>query len=209
MSLKKLQEKIGAEPDGSFGPSTMKLAAKYFGLTPFQSAHFFGQVSHETGNFTIFEENLNYSAEGLLKTFKKYFPTYTLAQEYAKRPQRIANRVYASRMGNGDEKSGDGWRYRGRGAIQLTGKFNYEKFAKYIKNPGLSFESTSLVASDYAFESALFFFEVNSLWTICNQGVNTRVITQLTKRINGGTNGLDDRIQKTLKYYEYVKDGLG
>lgn len=207
MSLKNLQEKIGATPDGVFGPNTMKLATKYFNLTPFQSAHFFGQVAHETGNFTVFEENLNYSTEGLLKTFKKYFPTYTLAQEYARRPQRIANRVYANRMGNGDEASGDGWRYRGRGAIQLTGKFNYGKFATYSKDQRILLEP-GIVATEYAFESALFFFETNYLWKICDQGIHSRVITQLTRRINGGTNGLDDRIQKTLKYYEYVKGGV-
>ena len=107
-------------------------------------------------------------------------------------------------MGNGDEASGDGWKYRGRGALQLTGKANYEAFAKYLGNNEV-LENPDLVATKFAFESAMFFFERNKLWTICDQGINDASILALTKRINGGTHGLDDRMAKTKKYYEYVK----
>jgi putative chitinase len=109
-----------------------------------------------------------------------------------------------SRMGNGDPASGDGWKFRGRGALQLTGKANYEAFAKYLGNNEVM-ENPDLVATKYAFESAMFFFERNKLWTICDQGINDAAILALTKRINGGTHGLDDRKVKTYKYYNYVK----
>ena len=203
MSLKSLQEKIGVTADGNFGPTTMKKAVEFYKLTPIRAAHFFGQTAHETGGFTIFSENLNYSAEGLQKVFGKYFPD-DLEKSYAKQPEKIANRVYASRMGNGDEKSRDGWKFRGRGALQLTGKDNYTAFAQYLQKPEI-LTTPDLVATTYSFESAMFFFDKNKLWSICDQGINDAAILALTKRINGGTHGLDDRNQKTKKYYEYVK----
>lgn len=203
MSLTKLQEKIGSTPDGIFGPGTLKAAMTYYKLSAVQAAHFFAQTSHETGGFKLFSENLNYSVGGLQKTFGKYFPG-NLEESYAKQPEKIANRVYANRLGNGDEASGDGWKYRGRGAIQLTGKANYQAFSIYAKNPEI-LSSPDLVATVYAFESAMYFFSKNNLWEICNRGINDAVITALTKRINGGTNGLEDRKAKTYKYFGYVK----
>ena len=203
MSLKSLQEKIGVGADGAFGPGTMKAAMAFYKLTPVRAAHFFAQTAHETGNFKAFSENLNYSAKGLQGIFGKYFPGI-LEESYARQPEKIANRVYASRMGNGDETSGDGCKFRGRGALQLTGKANYEAFAKYLGNNEVM-ENPDLVATKYAFESAMFFFERNKLWAICDQGINDAAILALTKRINGGTHGLDDRNAKTKKYYEYVK----
>jgi putative chitinase len=203
MSLKSLQEKIGTTADGAFGPGTMKKAMEFYKLTPIRAAHFFAQTAHETGGFKLFTENLNYSADGLQKIFGKYFPG-TLEESYARNPEKIANRVYASRMGNGDEKSGDGWKFRGRGALQLTGKDNYAAFAKYLQKPEIM-TTPDLVATIYAFESAMFFFDKNKLWSICDQGVNDAAILALTKRINGGTHGLADRNEKTKKYYEYVK----
>lgn len=203
MSLKSLQEKIGVTADGAFGPGTMKAAMEFYKLTPVRAAHFFAQTAHETGGFKAFSENLNYSAKGLQGIFGKYFPG-TLEESYARQPEKIANRVYASRMGNGDEASGDGWKYRGRGALQLTGKSNYKAFAEYLKKPEL-LDTPDLVATTYAFESAMFFFDRNKLWSICDQGVNDAAILALTKRINGGTHGLEDRNAKTKKYYEYVK----
>ena len=128
MSLKSLQGKIGVTADGSFGPGTMKAAMTYYKLTPTRAAHFFAQTAHETGEYRLFSENLNYSASGLQGIFGKYFPG-TLEESYARNPEKIANRVYADRMGNGNEASGDGWKYRGRGALQLTGKANYQAFA--------------------------------------------------------------------------------
>jgi putative chitinase len=203
MSLKSLQEKIGTTTDGAFGPGTMKAAMAYYKLTPVRAAHFFAQTSHETGVFKAFSENLNYSAQGLQGTFGKYFPG-TLEESYARQPEKIANRVYASRMGNGDETSGDGWKYRGRGALQLTGKSNYKNFSDYLKKPEIM-ENPDLVATTYAFESAMFFFDRNKLWTICDQGITDAAILALTKRINGGTNGLEHRKELTYKYYNYVK----
>jgi putative chitinase len=203
MSLKSLQEKIGVTADGVFGPSTMKKAMEFYKLTPIRVAHFFAQTSHETGGFKAFSENLNYSAQGLQKIFGKYFPG-TLEESYARNPEKIANRVYASRMGNGDEKSGDGYKFRGRGALQLTGKDNYKAFSDYLKKPEIM-TNPDLVATMYSFESAMFFFDKNKLWSICDQGINDVAILALTKRINGGTHGLEDRNQKTKKYYEYVK----
>ena len=203
MSLKKMQEKIGTTPDGAFGPNTLKMAMKHFDMTPERAAHFFAQTFHETGGYKLFSENLNYSASGLQKTFGKYFPGL-LEEQYAKKPEKIANRVYGNRMGNGDEVSGDGWKYRGRGALQLTGKSNYKAFSDYLKNP-LIMEQPDLVATDYAFESALFFFDRNKLWNICDKGVTKATILSLTKKINGGTNGLADREEKTFKFYSWLK----
>jgi len=203
MSLKSLQEKIGVTADGAFGPGTMKKAMEFYKLTPVRAAHFFAQTAHESGNFKAFSENLNYSAQGLQGIFGKYFPG-TLEESYARNPEKIANRVYASRMGNGDEKSGDGFKFRGRGALQLTGKDNYTAFAKYLNKPEIM-THPDLVATEYSFESAMFFFDKNKLWSICDQGVNDAAILALTKRINGGTHGLADRSEKTKKYYEYVK----
>ena len=202
MSLIKLQEKIGVTPDGSFGPKTIKAIKTYFKLTDEQTAHFCGQISHETGEFKSFSENLNYSAKGLQTTFGKYFPG-NLEESYTKQPEKIASRVYADRMGNGNEASKDGWKYRGRGAIQLTGKANYKGFSDYLNNPEIM-TNPDLVATDYAFESAKYFFDKNKLWIICDKGVTDSTILSLTKRINGGTNGLDHRLELTKKYYEWL-----
>ena len=203
MSLKSLQEKIGVTADGVFGPGTMKKAMEFYKFTPVRAAHFFAQTAHETGGFKLFTENLNYSADGLQKIFGKYFPG-TLEESYSRNPEKIANRVYASRMGNGAEASGDGWKFRGRGALQLTGKDNYKAFSDYLKKPEIM-TNPDLVATTYSFESAMFFFDKNKLWSICDQGINDAAILALTKRINGGTHGLEDRNAKTKKYYEYVK----
>jgi putative chitinase len=205
MSLKSLQEKAGVAADGAFGPGTMKAATAFYKFSPVRAAHFFAQTAHETGGFKAFSENLNYSADGLNKIFPKYFKNAGRdAAPFARNPEKIANIVYASRMGNGDEASGDGWKFRGRGALQLTGKANYEAFAKYLGNDEVLTNPDS-VATKYAFESAMFFFERNKLWAICDKGINDAAILELTKRINGGTHGLEDRKTKTYKYYEYVK----
>ena len=207
MSLKSLQEKIGVPADGAFGPGTLRAAMKFYKFTPARAAHFFAQTAHESGDFKAFSENLNYGAKGLLGIFKKYFPTEAKAAEYERKPEKIANLVYANRMGNGDEASGDGYKFRGRGALQLTGKDNYKAFADYMKQPEIM-DNPDLVATKYSFESAIFFFDKNKLWSICDQGVSDATILALTKRINGGTHGLEDRKQKTYKYYEYVKPSL-
>ena len=214
MSLKELQIKVGAEPDGEIGKETLTKAAKHFNLSPVRAAHFFGQVAHETGGFTLFEENLNYSKERLLTIFKSDFDTnkdrklspteIKVAEMLARKPEQIANFVYANQNGNGGVASGDGWKFRGRGAIQLTGRSNYEAFSKYLNKPEIM-TNPDLVATEYSFESAIFFFDKNKLWSICDQGVNKSSILALTKKINSGVNGLDDREIKTYKYYQYVK----
>ncbi len=204
MSLKSLQAKIGVAADGAFGPGTLKAAMAYYKMTPERAAHFFAQTAHESGGFKAFAENLNYGAAGLTGIFKKYFPTNEKALLYERKPEKIANLVYASRMGNGDEASGDGYKFRGRGALQLTGKDNYKVFSEYLKNPEIM-TNPDLVATEFAFESAIFFFDRNKLWDICDKGVNKDTILALTKRINGGTHGLADREEKTLKYYGYLK----
>ena len=203
MSIKALQTKIGATPDGAFGPKTMKAAMVFYKLTPERAAHFFGQTAHETGVFRTFSENLNYSADGLKKIFKKYFNNLT-ALAYARNPEKIANRVYGNRMSNGTEASGDGWKFRGRGALQLTGRSNYEAFAEYLGESEILLRP-EMVADEYAFESAMFFFDKNKLWDICDKGVNSNTILKLTKRINGGTNGLTHRSVLTNKYYKLIK----
>jgi len=204
MSLKSLQAKMGIAADGAFGPGTLKAAMAYYKMTPERAAHFFAQTAHESGGFKAFAENLNYGAAGLTGIFKKYFPTNEKALLYERKPEKIANLVYGGRMCNGDEASGDGYKFRGRGALQLTGKDNYKVFSEYLKNPEIM-TNPDLVATEFAFESAIFFFDRNKLWDICDKGVNKDTILALTKRINGGTHGLADREEKTLKYYGYLK----
>ena len=208
MSLKALQQKIGIVADGSWGPGTLRAAAAFYKLSPARAAHFFGQTAHETGGFKAFSENLSYGAKGLMSIFKKYFPDAATAAKYERKPEAIANRVYANRMGNGPESSGDGWKYRGRGALQLTGKDNYQAFAKFCNRPDVM-TNPDLVATELAFESAMFFFERNKLWNICDQGVTDAAILSLTKKVNGGTHGLEDRKNKTKTYYAQLSAPAG
>ena len=173
--------------------------AEKFGVnTPLRLAHFLAQCSHESANFTALKENLNYSADGLRKIFPKYFPSVDITQQYARQPEKIANKVYGNRMGNGDEKSGDGWKYRGRGYIQLTGKDNYKLFDAIVSEDILA--NPDLVATKYPLMSAAFFFNKNGLWTICDKGDTDEVVTMVTKRVNGGIIGLSDRIAKFKLY---------
>jgi putative chitinase len=205
MSMIELQKKIGVTADGAFGKGTFAAAAAYYKLSPNRAAHFFAQTAHESGGFKTFSENLNYGAKGLRGIFGKYFQTDAIAKAYERQPQRIANRAYANRMANGDEASGDGWKYRGRGALQLTGKANYQAFADYIGRPDVM-TNPDLVAGELCFESALWFFDKNKLWGICDQGINDAAILALSGRINGSKNphGLADRNAKTKKYATWL-----
>jgi putative chitinase len=164
-------------------------------------AHFLAQCAHESGNFTVSVENLFYSAESLVKVFPKYFTAQT-APAYAKQPQKIANRVYANRMGNGPEQSGDGYRYCGRGYIQLTGKSNYMQFSTFMGENCV--DNPQMIATKYPLASAAFFFSSNKLWLICDKGKTQDVVVELTKRINGGTIGLDDRLAKFNKFVQIL-----
>lgn len=157
-------------------------------------SHFLSQCAHESGNFKSLTENLNYSAEGLLKIFPKYFKDKATADAYARKPEKIGSRVYANRMGNGDEASGDGFKFRGRGYIQLTGKDNYKQFGTFIGEDLVA--NPDLVATKYPLTSAAFFFNKNGLWAICDKGDTPDVVLAVTKRVNGGTHGLDDRQKK-------------
>ena len=177
-------------------------AAKFNITTPLRLAHFLAQCGHESGGFKLVNENLNYSADGLTKIFGKYFTAAT-APAYARNPEKIANKVYSARMGNGPEVSGDGWKHRGRGYIQLTGKDNYSRFDKTVEDDILA--NPDLVATKYPLSSAAFFFNSNSLWTICDKGADDATVTAVTKRVNGGTIGLVDRIKHFKEYYALLK----
>ena len=201
MSLKSLQTKIGVTADGAFGPGTLKAAMAHYKMTPERAAHFFAQTAHETGGFKAFSENLNYSGDGLKKIFGKYFPG-TLNESYQRNPEKIANRVYASRMGNGDEASREGFKFRGRGYIQLTGKSNYTNFTKFIGEDCVG--NPDLVATKYPLASAAFFFDSNKLWSICDKGADDATVTAVTKRVNGGTIGLADRIKHFKEYHSLL-----
>ena len=157
-------------------------------------SHFLSQCAHESGNFKFLTENLNYSADGLLKIFPKYFKDKATADAYARKPEKIGSRVYANRMGNGDEASGEGFKFRGRGYIQLTGKDNYKQFGAFVGEDLVA--NPDLVATKYPLTSAAFFFDKNKLWDICDKGDTPDVVTQVTKRVNGGTHGLEDRLSK-------------
>jgi len=177
--------------------------AKKFNITNnLRLAHFLAQCGHESGGFKAVSENLNYSADGLKKIFGKYFPG-NLNESYARQPEKIAARVYASRMGNGDEASKEGFKFRGRGYIQLTGKANYTNFTKFIGEDCVS--NPDLVATKYPLASAAFFFDSNKLWSICDKGADDATVTAVTKRVNGGTIGLADRIKHFKEYYNLLK----
>ena len=177
-------------------------AAKFGITTPLRLAHFLSQCGHESGGFKAVQENLNYGAKGLLSIFKKYFKTIAQATAYERKPEKIANLVYANRMGNGNEASGEGWKYRGRGYIQLTGKENYKAFDATVPEDITS--NPDLVATKYALASAAFFFKKNNLWSICDKGSSPEVVTLVTKRVNGGTIGLADRQKHFKEYYNLL-----
>jgi putative chitinase len=171
--------------------------------TALRLSHFLAQCGHESAGFKAVQENLNYGAKGLLGIFKKYFPTETKALQYERKPEKIANLVYGSRMGNGDEASGDGYKFRGRGYIQLTGKNNYVAFGKAINEDITT--NPDLVATKYPLLSAAWFWSSNGLNTLADKGADDASVTAITKRVNGGTIGLPDRIKHFKEYYTLLK----
>ena len=195
MNLEKLKGHI---PDAIIAqlPDTI---TKFELNTPLRLAHFLAQAGHESGGFKVLNENLNYGAKGLRSIFGKYFPDDATALAYERKPEKIANVVYASRMGNGDKASGDGYKFRGRGCIQLTGKDNYVAFGKSI-NENIA-ANPDLVATKYPLLSAAWFFHKNGLHKIADGGATDAVVTSVTKRVNGGTIGLSDRIKHFKEYY--------
>ena len=198
MNLEKLKGHI---PDSVIFqiPDTMQ---KFELNTPLRLAHFLAQTGHESGGFKATTENLNYGAKGLLGIFKKYFPTEAKAKEYERKPEKIANLVYGGRMGNGPEASGEGFKFRGRGYIQLTGKDNYKAFDAVVPEDILA--NPDLVASKYPLLSAAWFFHKNGLHKLADGGATDAVVTSVTKRVNGGTIGLADRIKHFKEYHNLL-----
>jgi len=201
--ISEFQAANGLTADGILGKASFSKMKELWKVTDEQLAHILGQCHHESAGFTADTENLNYGVKGLVSIFKKYFPTEALALQYERKPEKIANKVYASRMGNGDEASGDGWKFRGRGALQLTGKDNYKEFTTFIKEDCVA--NPNLVKDKYFLESALFFFNKNGLLPLATT-VTTDSITKISKRVNGGTHGLEDRIAQTNKFYKQIKN---
>lgn len=197
----KLDKLKGHIPDAVISqiPETV---AKFGIDTPLRLSHFLAQCGHESGGFRLTQENLNYSAKGLAGTFKKYFINESAAGPYAKNPQKIANKVYGGRMGNGPESTGEGYKFRGRGYIQLTGKDNYTAFGKAINEDMTA--NPDKVATHYALLSAAWFFSKNGLHKMADGGATDAVVTQITKRVNGGITGLPDRIKHFKEYYNLL-----
>nr|BAR33111.1 Predicted chitinase (COG3179) [uncultured Mediterranean phage uvMED] len=199
-ALRKLQERCGVVADGAFGRNTAKAIGEHFELNSKRAAHLLGQVVHESGTFKYTEENLNYSVDACLRVFGKYFKSEEQAKPYARNPKALADKVYGHRGGN----EGQGFAWRGRGFLQLTFRDNYRAFASDMRLPDVM-DNPDLVASDYAMESAIWYFRRNNLWTICDEGVTDEVIKKVTKKVNGGYNGLDHRIKETHKIYNWLK----
>ena len=198
MNLEKLKGHI---PDNVIA-QIPSIQTKFEINTPLRLAHFLAQCGHESGGFKLVRENLNYGAKGLRTIFSKYFPTDDLALQYERKPEKIANKVYANRMMNGDEASGDGYKFCGRGYIQLTGKENYTNFGKAIE---VDLTATpDLVATQYPLLSAAWFFHKNGLHKIADGGATDAVVTSVTKRVNGGTIGINDRIRHFNEYYKLL-----
>lgn len=230
-AVKAFQEKNGLTADGLVGPNTFSLMIeeikpvdmsldslkghvpdqvieqiptvieKFKIHTPLRLSHFLSQVAHESGNFKHTVENLNYSDKALVAVFGKYFNEDS-ATEYARQPEKIANKVYANRMENGDEASGDGWKFRGRGYIQLTGKHNYSKFNDFVEDDVL--ENPDLVAEKYPLLSAAWFWSSNSLNQLSDGGSDEETVKKVTKRVNGGHIGLEDRLKHFKEFYHLL-----
>ena len=201
-ALKILQEKCGCSPDGSFGPNTARGIVKHYELSAERGAHLLGQVIHESGSFKLTRENLNYSVESMMRVWPSRFPTKESAEPYARNPKALAENVYFGRMGNDSKEKAS--LYIGRGFLQLTGFNNVKAFASDMGKPEVMTDP-SLLEEDYAMDTAIWFFQKNNLWKICDEGVNDDTIKRLTRKINGGYTGLDHRIKETNKVYEWVK----
>jgi putative chitinase len=188
----------GVIPSNTFGmlPETMD---RFNINSPLRVCHFLAQCAHESWNFSAVRENLNYSTDALLKTFPRHFRDRQEAESFARQPERIANKVYANRIGNGPPESGDGWRFRGRGFIQLTGRANYTDFNRFVSDNVI--ENPDLVAARYPLLSAAWFWNSRNLNKIADVGSSDEVVTRITRIVNGGTNGLADRLRHFKKYY--------
>lgn len=198
----KLEKLKGHIPDVVLAqiPDTV---AKFDLGTPLRLAHFLAQCGHESAGFKAVTENLNYGAKGLQSIFKKYFPTEAKALEYERKPEKIANLVYANRMSNGDEASGDGWRFRGRGYIQLTGRANYTAFNRFVDGDDVV-ANPDLVATKYPLLSAGWFFNSNGIHRLADGGASKANVEAVTRRVNGGLIGIDHRLSEFERYYKLL-----
>jgi putative chitinase len=199
-AMKRLQEKAGVGADGAFGPNTARAVAKHYGLSPERGAHILGQSHHESAGFKRVSEGLYYSTpERIQAVWPSRFKTVADAEPYARNPEKLADKVYGGRMGN----DGEGYKWRGRGFLQLTGKDNYSRFAADM-NIGSVMDNPDLVEDEYAFDTAVWFFKTNKLFDIADEGVTDAVIRKITKRVNGGTHGLSDREKQTHMIYKWL-----
>lgn len=210
--LRFLQNRLGVPQTGNFDQPTAKAIMFKYQLSPEEAAHFLGQLSHETMRFRAFSENLNYkSPERIISVFKRHFPGgIEEARNFVRSPEKLANRVYSNRMGNGSESSGDGWRFRGRGAIHLTGRSNYINFANWMNEPNI-LNNPDLVSDEYALDCGYYFFEHNKLFNLCKK-VDASTILSISRGVNIGNpnsritpHGLEDRVNQTNLIYRWLK----
>lgn len=211
-TLRLIQNRLGVPQTGTFNQATARAVRFFFQLSPEEAAHFLGQFHHETGGFREFSENMNYtSPERIIAVFRRHFPKgIEEARNFVRSPERLANRVYSNRMGNGNEASGDGWRFRGRGKPHLTGRNNYTDFANWMNEPKI-LNNPDLVADEFAMDAGLYFFEKNNIFRICNV-VDDNSIIRVSRAVNLGNpnsrimpNGLEDRVNQTKRIYEWLK----
>jgi putative chitinase len=199
-----LQARIGTTADGEFGPNTARAIAKHFNLSPARGAHLLGQAAHESGGFKHTRESLYYSSpERIQAVWPSRFPTVEDAEPYARNPAGLAGKVYAGRMGN--KNMAQASLYIGRGFLQLTGRNNYRSFSSDMGLPKVMTDP-DLVANEYAFETALWFFNKNGLFAIADEGVTDDAIKRITKRVNNGYHGLDHRSQQSKKIHTWLMD---
>lgn len=201
-AMKKLQDKVGVGADGHFGKNTAKAIAQHYELSNERAAHLMGQASHESGHWRHTRENLNYSAESMMRVWPSRFPDLASCEGYSRNPTALANKVYGGRMGN-DANTNDGALFSGKGYLMITGKNNYRAFSSDMGLPEIMTDP-DLVATDYAFDTAMWFFNTNKLFDIADDGVNDETILKITRRVNGGTHGLVDRTGETNKIYEWL-----
>ena len=202
-AMKTLQEKVGVGADGSFGPNTARAIAKHYELSSNQGAHLLGQAHHESGGFNKTTESLYYSTpERIQAVWPTRFETIADAEPYAKNSEKLADKVYGGRMGN----NGEGYLWRGRGYLMITGRDNYQLFASEMRLPEVM-DEPDLCAGKYAFETAIWYFKTNFLFRVSDGGVDDGTIRKITKRVNGGHHGLDDRITQTNKIYSWLSEG--
>jgi putative chitinase len=201
-AMKKLQDRIGVGADGHFGKNTAKAIAQHFELSNERAAHLMGQASHESGHWRHTRENLNYSADSMMRVWPSRFPDLASCEGYSRNPTALANKVYGGRMGN-DANTNDGALFSGRGYLMITGKNNYRAFSSDMGLPEIMTDP-DLVAEDYAFDTAMWFFNKNKLFDIADDGVNDETILKICRRVNGGEHGLTDRTTETNKIYEWL-----